>query len=687
MREHFGVMVSDAVSKNNLKLATGALHTSLSKYWRVGLPMCISHDAHRLVGWNLPVGIHLEPGLARLMAVSLIAENSDDSQHLEQAYRRRLYDRVQESAGGYEAQLRTLVGPALGGDEQLADLCTPALVGKGLARRCFPDLFVQEDKDGLVPLRSMEPIQPGLYRRGPLVVFAHPCFRRSLSRLNNLNGDLLSNLEMLAAESDVIVKVRLDSDAVGLADRCFDPIEMQYWRGPHFDDDLGRIPPGVTRYEADERQRFFSLVCRTEFWWHSKVNDLLQRREHIFEAEELRDRYTFGADEDLYGCRYVHSIIDETTNMIEHLDGAMREYADEALLERLDKDIAHAGRHTTYTKYWRVDGPLRLSTWKTLIYHHFRENALVGEYFGMTGECSGRVIVPLTRPLVSSAVPRAGAAAGVRVALSYHRPDGGPLEEDRCLGMLGFVLEGAEEMRFVDAEFLDFLKLAGRAGLQMSLPQDVKLLAFEEHYHMFPLIRHRSDTAANETLDLLRSFVALWQDPERVLSFSLSKVTEDMEVRLSLLGGCTALGHWLQRFKFPPQAAEECTVWIDRVSDYLNSTPPVHDEPPLETVIKADGLFFLPRVKIPPEWVARVTPTHNLELQLERIKEKDPDLGDLTAAGTIRGAFCGFILRGTCARCGDDYRTCQCSKYADDGVAEQVEDFELVSFYWTDRPV
>jgi hypothetical protein len=65
MHELFGVMVSDAVSKNNLKLATGALHSSLSEYWKIGLPMCVGHDAHRLVGWSLPVGIHLEPGMAR----------------------------------------------------------------------------------------------------------------------------------------------------------------------------------------------------------------------------------------------------------------------------------------------------------------------------------------------------------------------------------------------------------------------------------------------------------------------------------------------------------------------------------------------------------------------------------------------------------------------------------------------
>jgi hypothetical protein len=620
------------------------------------------------------------------MAISLVTENSKDSQFLEQAYRRRLYDRVKESAGAYETQMKTLVGPALRGDEQLADLSTPALVGKDLAKRCFPDLFAQEDKDGLVTVRCLEPIQAGVYRRGSLAVFAHPLFRRSISRLNNLNVELLSNLQTLAEASNIIVKIRLDTDAVGLADQCLEPIEMQYWRGPHFDDDLGSIPPGVTQHEADERQRLFSLVCRTEFWWQSRLNDLLRRREHIFEAEELREHYTFGNDEPLYGCRYVHSIIDEATNAIEHLDGAMREYTDEELLERLDKDIAHAGRHTTYTKYWRIDGALRLSAWKTLVYHHFRENQLVGEYLGMTSEPVGPAIAPAPRPTLSRVVPHAHAAAGVRVALSYHRFDGGSFEGDRCLAMLGFVRDGTEKTRFVDAEFIDFLKIAGRAGLTLNLPQDVRVLAFEEHYHVFPLIRHRTHTAADETLNVLRSFVALWKSPERVLSFSLSVVTDDVELRLSLLGGCIALADWLQRFTFPPQTTEERTTWVSDVSDYLNSSPPVHDAPALGRVIKADGIFFLPRVTIPREWIAQVNQTGGLELNLEAIKENDPDIADLAGGSTIKGVFCGFISRSTCTCCGDEYRSCQCSKYADSGVAERVEAFDFVSFHWSDRP-
>jgi hypothetical protein len=683
MRDLFGVMVSDAISKNNLKLATGALHTSLAEYWRTGLPMCISHDAHRPIGWSLPVGIHMEPGLARLTAVSLLPENDEDCRFLERAYQRRLYDRVLKSTGPFVDELKGMIGPALRGDEQLADLVTPALVGDGLARRCFPDLFAQQDKDGLVNLKFLESVQPGVYKRGPLVLFAHPFFRRSLSRLNNLNVDLLSQLQTLARGPDVVARIRLDPDAVGLARQCREPIEMQYWRGPHFNDDLGRITPGVTRHEADERQQMFSLVCRTEFWWQSRLNDSTHRREHIFEAEELREHYTFGNQEQLYGCRYVHSIIDEETSAIAHLDGSIREYTDESMLERLDQDIAHSGRHTLYTKYWRLDGRLQLSSWKALIYHHFRDNGLVGEYLGLANEV---VPPPIQRVpgALSRLVPHAAAVAGLRVAISYHRFDGEPLTGDRCISLLGYVRSSDENTSFVDAEFLDFVKFVRRGGLSLDLPPDVQMLAFEEHYHVFPLIRHRTKAAADETLGVLRSYLSFLKNPERVLSVSVSVVTEDVEIRLSLLGGAQVLVDWLQQFMFPP-AADEGADWVTSVSDYLNTLPAVQDEPALGKVIKADGIFFLPRVKIPREWITS-KPDGTWFLRLDAISEGDQDIRDLVMTDVVRGTVCGFISRSTCISCGREYRSCPCIKCADAGVAERVDEFSLVSIHWTDRP-
>lgn len=41
-----------------------------------------------------------------------------------------------------------------------------------------------------------------------------------------------------------------------------------------------------------------------------------------------------------------------------------------------------------------------------------------------------------------------------------------------------------------------------------------------------------------------------------------------------------------------------------------------------------------------------------------------------------------FILRSTCSQCGEIYRLCPCSKYADADVCERVENFALVLVYW-----
>lgn len=40
-----------------------------------------------------------------------------------------------------------------------------------------------------------------------------------------------------------------------------------------------------------------------------------------------------------------------------------------------------AGRNTKYTKIWRIDNSIKISLWKELISHYYRDNTLIGEYF------------------------------------------------------------------------------------------------------------------------------------------------------------------------------------------------------------------------------------------------------------------------------------------------------------------
>jgi hypothetical protein len=63
-----------------------------------------------------------------------------------------------------------------------------------------------------------EEIQPGIFheRKRGLLLFAHQYLRRSLSRLNVLNADLLTALASLAKnEPTLLLRLRLDPDVVG----------------------------------------------------------------------------------------------------------------------------------------------------------------------------------------------------------------------------------------------------------------------------------------------------------------------------------------------------------------------------------------------------------------------------------------------------------------------------------------
>ena len=76
----------------------------------------------------------------------------------------------------------------------------------------------------------------------------------------------------------------------------------------------------------------------------------------------------------------------EDSGLPYHLDGAIRAYDDEKMLHRLDVNLKHADRNTVYTKLWRVDQQIPVETWKELITHYYRDNHLIGEYFGGTDQ-------------------------------------------------------------------------------------------------------------------------------------------------------------------------------------------------------------------------------------------------------------------------------------------------------------
>ncbi|MBA5603866.1 hypothetical protein H3H36_00625 [Duganella sp. FT3S] len=85
-----------------------------------------------------------------------------------------------------------------------------------------------------------------------------------------------------------------------------------------------------------------------------------------------------------YGCRYAHAEFSANEDAITHFDGAIRAYPAEAYFDRIDTSIDKAGKHSDYSKLFRLDGGLPISDWKRLLTDYFQGNALIPEYLGST---------------------------------------------------------------------------------------------------------------------------------------------------------------------------------------------------------------------------------------------------------------------------------------------------------------
>jgi hypothetical protein len=700
-----GVFAADSVTRDGRRLPLEALVAFLQDSWNRPRPSLVGHDAHRPIGWTWPIGIHLEPNLARLLGMGTLAETQEERTKLAEAYRSEMIESVLLRVSDSLPQLESLLGPHLNGNEKVHDLGCTALIGDQLATRVFPRLFADVDGDGLVALGDLDAIFPGVYRIGELLVFADSYFRRSLSRPNFLNAELLRELERLVGDDGVRVRIRLDPDAVGLATTALEPFEFEYCHGPKFRNDLSNIAPGVTRHEAEQLHSLFDGVSRTEFWWQSRLNKDKAQREHILEIEELRDHETFGDRNNLsWGCRYVHSIVNEITGRIEHLDGAVREYDDSEFVLRLDTNIGRAGRHTKYTKLWRVDGSLPFSTWKTLIYYHFRNNSLVGEYFDGQSHASESMvqsaatkspIVPLGSSSISQAVARTfvpysmSAGQGVRAIVTFHRspstrrPAGCTVIPDR-----EWVRDGAKQAA-VDATTIDLVKLAKSRHVAIEIPPHTALIAYEDLYTQFPLIRHVQKDTLVRCLEVFRELISVWadRDDNRIVTFTNGMLLDDREVWLSVMGHVKDVSSWFaQKKPFPPSDTAGLTDWMREARAYLDSCIVDPDIPSLVDVVSPYGLFDIDRKQIDRDAykLDRDAKSGRPVVHL-RLDAENP-AAQLCASGVITFAPVFVIKSSECSSCGAEYRDCDCCKYLVSDVTEAVRDCSFLGLFWTDRP-
>jgi len=305
-----------------------------------------------------------------------------------------------EAVEPFRDELIARIAPANLDNAQFTQIEAVVVARTNIAAELYPDVFKPGsslvDKDGLTDYRAllqrMKQLQPGVFHDPDrdLLLFAHRFFRRNLSHRNKLNTYFLKSFIETAKENDSLrVRIKLDPDLIGHPNSLIELIELEYWRGPIYNDDISTIPSGVAEHKADERTRFYEGIDRTQIWWkvpERRHKDGLSTNYRTFEVEELIENPSGGLNEDQFGCRYAHAEFSEDKVAITHFDGAIRAYEGDSYLERIERSIDRAGKHSDYNKVFRLDGTLTIPLWKRLLTDFFKGNNLLPEYLGDSPE-------------------------------------------------------------------------------------------------------------------------------------------------------------------------------------------------------------------------------------------------------------------------------------------------------------
>jgi len=408
VNRHPAVFNTDQVNLDRMRIPASELMKAHENHCRecvrmgvdFGTPCCMQHDMHRVAGWSLPLGLYVDSLMARVLG---LIERPETEQEKAELYTRaevywQQYHR--EGAAPFRDELIARAAPADTENARFLQIEAIAIARPGIAAELYPDLFTPEsglvDKDGLADYRELlkriKQVQPGVFHDlgRDLLLFAHSFFRRGLSHRNKLNEYFLQSFDATAKDNtDLRVRLKLDPDLLGHPASARNLIELEYWRGPIYSDDIAAIPNGVAEHKADERSRIFEGIDRTQVWWKAPEHRDLDGREvgyRTFEAEELIENPSGGLSDNHFGCRYAHAEFSADEAAITHFDGAIRAYGGEAYLKRIETSIDRAGKYSDYTKVFRFDGVLQISRWKRLLSDFFRGNKLIPEYFGAPAE-------------------------------------------------------------------------------------------------------------------------------------------------------------------------------------------------------------------------------------------------------------------------------------------------------------
>lgn len=691
MKTSLSILNSDALNRYGEQFAVSALECAMWQRSLTGTPVHLGHDMHKPVAWMVPFGLYFQPGLVRLMGKMYFPESEKEAQDIYNARMNYIIELAEKEKDEYGEKLLSHIREFVSEDHKYLDAAAFSIVDKDIVQRVFPDLTVNLDKDGLIYLKdilnhfSYRGQGIFLHKIKPLCIFAHPYFRRSLSRHNNFHFIFLDELMSYSSEPEVNIRIKLDWDMIGYSPSALDAQELEYWYGPKYNDDISSIEPGLTRHEGNETDKLYYGISATEFNW--KVNDGL----HEFELEELKEEEA-PVLPDTFACRYIHSIYNDVGKYFQHFDGAIRSYAGDLYLERIGKKMTEFGRRSQYEKLFRIDGKLSLEAWKSLATNYMQGNYLIYEYFGLERPETPQPIKYEPSNQVEQFVPFSiNKNEGIRIAVSYHPPTV-KSGDSHTVSICDMLSIGDEDHQMIEYDVVEVKKVLERKGKSLKFPAGVILGYSEDMYWNIPCIMHGSAIPEDDVMSTITAIreiceALLRREDDKVISMTLSWNMEDKEVRLSVLGHVVDLLDWLNQVGSVPVTHDDFVGWLEVQKEYLNKLKVNNGfMPMLEELAQFDGVLYIHRRLVTDPYKIKCFPDKvGLAYRLQ-IPETDAALAEAVEEGVLKPVIACIAKSIVCSKSKKEYIDSPYSKFLDDDVHTIVKDFDLIGCYWTDKP-
>lgn len=645
-------------NRKNVSISPQALY-NIFLASRHGTPSYINHDYHRLFGWVNPSCMMVNGGTSILYGCLFRPANKEEEEDLKRRasdYMKKAYAVDRHAGDKFVSSLRCC--------EKVKDIrnidTSLIAIGSNIVYEEFPELAEKVDKDGLIDTSILKYLGRGVFKYECKLLYPDRRFRRSCSLANNLNLEFLEYF-MSIERADGKKKIALDPDIIGDMSTLRLSLEMDYWRGPKFNDDIMTIQDGVTKHALREGSlaRDMNGIDSMEFRW--SVNG---EKKKVFECEELPSTETLGLGKEEYGAKYMHGIFPES-EACEHVDGAIRQYDMLKFIERGENSLEKSGRNTEYRKLWRMDGRIPARVFKNLCHYYFRSDPLVEEYFqgvrcdsSEDGKKDGCVPLPPVIGEFDDLIITVGfmahlTACGKRLIVPQWKWNG---------------------RYFADFATIELIKLFKRTNLEFCA-EKLELVDWRDMIFNLPPIIHAGDNSfadAHDTLKIVVQYLNILC-PESLASFTLICRPQELDgegMFFSFCGNTANILEFVTETGGLPQDFGSVGEWLGKAEEFgAKRNEKFHRTRSILDFLHNHGIVEFPRVD---------APCVGFEMERGAISAKltKPPAAPITTAMVVKAA--------RCENCGGDYLECPCVAN-ENNMLIYVNDTELFAVIYTDR--